>query len=155
MVRPIGPIAWTVEGVSGSVIASRVQIPLILSWAITIHKSQGKTIERVVVDTDGIFEKGQLYVALSKCPSSANMQILNFNTRYVRCDPYFVHFYNSMNRKPVDATETESRISSRSRPARRIPKATSVAPATESEWDSDRALEESLRNVSISHKHNQ
>ena len=53
-------IAETVEGTFR-------QIPLKLAWAITIHKSQGLTFERAVIDTDAAFAHGQVYVALSRC----------------------------------------------------------------------------------------
>lgn len=44
-----------------------VQIPLKLAWAITIHKSQGLTFDRAVIDAGGAFAHGQVYVALSRC----------------------------------------------------------------------------------------
>lgn len=52
------------------------QFPVRLAWAITIHKSQGQTYERVNVNTSNIFAEGQLYVALSRCRSLNGMQIL-------------------------------------------------------------------------------
>ena len=46
------------------------QYPIKLAWAVTIHKSQGKTFERVIIDLGrGAFTHGQTYVALSRCVS--------------------------------------------------------------------------------------
>ena len=51
-------------------VGSFTQYPIILAWAITIHKSQGKTFEKVIIDMDrGAFAHGQTYVALSRCTS--------------------------------------------------------------------------------------
>jgi hypothetical protein len=51
------------------IIGSFKQIPLRLAWAITIHKSQGLTFERAVIDAEASFAHGQTYVALSRCTS--------------------------------------------------------------------------------------
>jgi hypothetical protein len=53
------PVTFTVEGFKGNIEAHRLQVPLILAWALSIHKSQGQTLARVRVDLGQIFEKGQ------------------------------------------------------------------------------------------------
>ncbi len=51
-------------------IGTYIQYPIILAWAITIHKSQGKTFEKIIIDIgSGIFAPGQFYVAISRCTS--------------------------------------------------------------------------------------
>ena len=56
------------RGIESEIIGSFAQYPIRLAWAVTIHKSQGKTFEKVIVDFDkGTFAHGQAYVALSRC----------------------------------------------------------------------------------------
>ncbi|MGP9845862.1 AAA family ATPase [Brachybacterium sp. 107] len=77
----VGPHTWDITrpSVDGGhlvhqVIGTFTQLPMKLAWAITIHKSQGQTLDRVVVDlTGGTFANGQLYVALSRCTSLAGL----------------------------------------------------------------------------------
>ncbi|KAF8449003.1 hypothetical protein L210DRAFT_939411 [Boletus edulis BED1] len=53
----VTPENWKVELPSGEIQVSRTQLPLILAWAMSIHKSQGQTLERVKVDLGRVFEK--------------------------------------------------------------------------------------------------
>lgn len=56
--------------ITSEVVGKLTQYPVRPAWAITIHKSQGQTLERIVVDmAEGAFEHGQVYVALSRCPT--------------------------------------------------------------------------------------
>ncbi|OXH20987.1 ATP-dependent DNA helicase PIF1 [Cryptococcus neoformans] len=64
--------------------ATRYQIPLILAWALTIHKSQGQTLERVKIDLAKIFVEGQTYVAISRAVSLDGLEILNFRPDSVK-----------------------------------------------------------------------
>ncbi|CAI2165531.1 2670_t:CDS:10 [Funneliformis geosporum] len=77
--------------------ASRQQIPLILSWAITIHKSQGQSIERLKINCRSIFAEGQLYVALSRATSVKYLQVIGFRENHVMlCLPKVNNFYQNL-----------------------------------------------------------
>lgn len=75
---------------------TRHQLPLILAWSMSIHKSQGQTLPRVRVDLKKVFEKGQLYVAISRCVSSHGLQVLNFDRRKVFVDQEVIEFYDKI-----------------------------------------------------------
>lgn len=73
------------------------QLPLKLAWAITIHKSQGKTFDKVIIDLGkGAFEHGQTYVALSRCRSLEGIVLKKrLRPRDVLTDERVVEFYET------------------------------------------------------------
>lgn len=72
------PIEFTVQGFLGNIEARRMQVPLILAWALSIHKSQGQTLTRVKIDLQRVFENGQAYVAVSRATEMESLEIQNF-----------------------------------------------------------------------------
>jgi ATP-dependent DNA helicase PIF1 len=90
------PEEWKTENQQGEVTAKRMQVPLILAWALSIHKAQGQTLNRVKVDLGKVFEKGQAYVALSRATSQAGLQVLRFDQRKVMVHPKVIQFYGKL-----------------------------------------------------------
>ncbi|OUM55831.1 hypothetical protein BVG19_g5433 [[Candida] boidinii] len=85
---------FTLDGNSKDVY--RNQIPLLLSWALSIHKSQGQTISRLKVDLSKIFEIGQVYVALSRATSADTLEIVNFRPTSIRVSTEVKNFYENL-----------------------------------------------------------
>ena len=81
---------------------SRRQVPLILAWAITMHKSQGMSINRLKVDLGGVFEAGQAYVAISRSTGSDGLQIANYEPRCVIANPLALGFSIALNTGTMD-----------------------------------------------------
>lgn len=68
-------------------IGSCTQYPLKLAWAITIHKSQGLTFDKVIIDAGRAFAHGQVYVALSRCRTLEGIKLISKITdRQIICD---------------------------------------------------------------------
>ena len=71
-----------------------MQLPLIYSWAITIHKSQGLTLDNAIIDIgSNIFADGQTYVALSRVKSLDGLYLTSFDYSKIKCNPLVKKFY--------------------------------------------------------------
>ncbi len=81
------PEEWIIEDETGDVLASYEQVPLCLAWAITVHKSQGMTLDAAEIDLSRTFELGQGYVALSRLKSLEGLKLLGMNTMSLQLDP--------------------------------------------------------------------
>lgn len=86
------------QQISSKTVGAFTQYPLKLAWAITIHKSQGKTFERVIIDLGrGAFESGQTYVALSRCRTLGGIILTNpVTARDIFIDERIAEYYNQI-----------------------------------------------------------
>ncbi|SDY23987.1 AAA family ATPase [Acinetobacter kyonggiensis] len=82
----VEPETWSVDNDAGKTIASFQQIPLRLAWAITIHKSQGMTLEAAEINLSHTFEKGQGYVAISRLKALNGLKLLGINQQALELD---------------------------------------------------------------------
>ncbi|SCU86730.1 LAMI_0D03378g1_1 [Lachancea mirantina] len=90
------PTDFTIDVPGQNSSVSRTQLPLILCWALSIHKAQGQTVDRLKVDLAKIFEEGQVYVALSRAVSKQRLQIVNFNPRAIKANEKVKEFYKTL-----------------------------------------------------------
>lgn len=77
---------WVLED-NGIVRASITQVPLRLAWALTIHKSQGMTLDAAEIDLGDAFEPGMGYVALSRVRSLTGLKLMNLNEMALKVHP--------------------------------------------------------------------
>eukprot|EP00465_Bigelowiella_longifila_P015316 CAMPEP_0185277362 /NCGR_PEP_ID=MMETSP1359-20130426/58432_1 /TAXON_ID=552665 /ORGANISM="Bigelowiella longifila, Strain CCMP242" /LENGTH=321 /DNA_ID=CAMNT_0027871453 /DNA_START=55 /DNA_END=1020 /DNA_ORIENTATION=- len=98
--------------IHGKVMAWREQVPLKLAWAISIHKSQGMTIDHLEVDMQGCFAYGQAYVALSRARSFRGLRLINFKPDMVRAAPQAVKFYQELLNNKTKENQGNSNLDS-------------------------------------------
>lgn len=81
------PQDWEIRNETGKKLAGVSQVPLQLAWAMTVHKSQGMTLDEAQIDLSKTFERGQGYVALSRLRSIEHLYLTGFNDIALETDP--------------------------------------------------------------------
>jgi ATP-dependent DNA helicase PIF1 len=79
-----------------NILAKRFQIPLVVAYAITIHKAQGLTLDEVVINFRKAFSPGQVYVALSRVKSLNGLYITGYDYRKLAPDSRVRYFYSDL-----------------------------------------------------------
>jgi ATP-dependent DNA helicase PIF1 len=86
------------------------QLPLILAWALTIHKAQGSTLDIAEIDAgSGIFECGQTYVALSRVKSLEGLYLQSFDVKRVRINRKVQDFYEILAKEDQDQDQQKEK----------------------------------------------
>lgn len=100
----ISPQPWTMAE-DGKVLAEITQVPLRLAWAITVHKSQGMSLDAAEIDLRNAFTYGQGYVALSRVRSLAGMKVLGLNSNSLMVDPKIIRMDERLRTESDDAED--------------------------------------------------
>ena len=117
----VEPVSWEnvkytldekTKDIRDEVAGTFTQIPLRLAWSITIHKSQGLTFERAIIDAQAAFSHGQVYVALSRCRTFEGMVLSSpLSSKAVKTDATVARFVGNAGRNPPTEQElTAARI---------------------------------------------
>ena len=102
---------WSIENDSGNVVAKVSQVPLKLAWAITIHKSQGMTLDSAEIDLSKTFEVGQGYVALSRIKNIDGLRLMGLNDKALSVDPLILHIDDRIKAASLKANNEISAVS--------------------------------------------
>jgi len=85
--------SWEFENHSSGLKYKIIQYPLKLAWALTIHKSQGMSLDCVIIDINNVFEEGQAYVALSRVKCLEGLFIKNMNPSKIKANQTVINYY--------------------------------------------------------------
>jgi ATP-dependent DNA helicase PIF1 len=91
---------WEIQDQAARTLASRTQVALKLAWCMTVHKSQGMTIDYLEIHIADAFDYGIAYVALTRFTSLTGLRIVNYNLQKIRNNPRVVLFNKRMRQRP-------------------------------------------------------
>ncbi len=106
----VRPESWKIEEES-KVKAEIIQLPLRLAWAITVHKSQGMSLDAMEVDLSKSFVSGMGYVALSRVRTLSGMKLLGLNDKALQIDPDIIVMDKKFQSESIAAQEKLKSIS--------------------------------------------
>ena len=93
--KKIARKTWYVHDRNGNVLGSRTQFPVVPSYAVTVHKSQGMTLNSVMVHCTCEFVPGQTYVALSRIKKDDGLQVIGFRKSFLMPMPDELMLFNA------------------------------------------------------------
>lgn len=123
----VAPESWVVEE-DGEIVAEVVQLPLRLAWAITVHKSQGMTLDAAEIDLSQSFAPGMGYVALSRVRSLSGLSLVGLNQTALRVNQETLDADSQFQQASVQAGEILKQMDPDSVSQRQKEFSRSVAP---------------------------
>lgn len=107
----VDSVEWSINDGSRT-LGTIIQLPLRLAWAITVHKSQGMTLDEATIDLSQAFEYGQGYVALSRLKSFSGLYLLGHNKRALEVHPHILSIDAQFREDSQGADDVFGRLSS-------------------------------------------
>lgn len=105
----VEPMTWAIEE-GGKIVAAITQTPLRLAWAMTIHKSQGMSLDAAQMDLSQTFEYGQGYVALSRVRTLKGLVLDGMNERALEIDPEVAERDEDFRQRSIDCAEAFAKM---------------------------------------------
>lgn len=92
----VEPVSFSLLNAEGVAVASVTNFPITLAYAATIHKAQGMTLDKLMVDLSHLWEPGQAYVAVSRVIDPSQLRVQSWNISSFKADPLVKKFYEEL-----------------------------------------------------------